>query len=45
VTTTLTIPAVLLARHAQRGFTQFEDHELRLFMSVKNLLATIASTR
>jgi hypothetical protein len=30
--------------YAQRGFTQFEDHQLRLFMPVKNLLATIAST-
>lgn len=29
--------------YAQRGFTQFEDHELRLFMPVKNLLATFKS--
>lgn len=29
--------------YAQRGFTQFEDHELRLFMPVKNLLATFSS--
>jgi len=29
--------------YAQRGFTQFEDHELRLFMPVKDLLATMAS--
>jgi predicted N-acetyltransferase YhbS len=27
--------------YAQRGFTQFEDHELHLFMPVKNLLATL----
>ena len=27
--------------YAQRGFTQFEDHELDLFMPVKNLLATL----
>lgn len=26
--------------YAQRGFTQFEDRELHLFMPVKNLLAT-----
>jgi predicted N-acetyltransferase YhbS len=26
--------------YAQRGFIQFEDHALRLFMPVKNLLAT-----
>lgn len=31
--------------YAQRGFTQFEEHELRLFMPVKDLLATIASAR
>jgi hypothetical protein len=46
------IPAVLLARlatdrdvvtfYAQRGFTQFQDHGLHLFMPVKNLLATLA---
>ena len=29
--------------YAQRGFTQFEDHELDLFMPVKNLLATLES--
>jgi predicted N-acetyltransferase YhbS len=29
--------------YAQRGFTQFQDHELRLFMPVKNLLATFSS--
>jgi predicted N-acetyltransferase YhbS len=27
--------------YAQRDFTQFEDHELHLFMPVKNLLATL----
>jgi N-acetylglutamate synthase-like GNAT family acetyltransferase len=27
--------------YAQRGFTQFEDHELHLFMPVKHLLATL----
>jgi predicted N-acetyltransferase YhbS len=26
--------------YAQRGFTQFEDHDLHLFMPVKSLLAT-----
>lgn len=29
--------------YAQRGFTQFEDHDLHLFMPVKNLLATLGS--
>lgn len=29
--------------YAQRGFTQFEDHALRLFMTVKNLRKTIGS--
>jgi predicted N-acetyltransferase YhbS len=29
--------------YAQRGFTQFEDHELHLFMPVKNLLVTLES--
>ena len=29
--------------YAQRGFTQFEDHDLHLFMPVKNLLATFDS--
>ena len=29
------------AFYAQRGFTQFEDHDLHLFMLVKNLLATL----
>lgn len=29
--------------YAQRGFTQFEDHDLHLFMPVKNLLATLES--
>jgi predicted N-acetyltransferase YhbS len=29
--------------YAQRGFMQFQDHELHLFMPVKNLLATLAS--
>lgn len=29
------------AFYAQRGFTQFEDHDLRLFIPVKNLLATL----
>lgn len=29
--------------YAKRGFIQFQDHELRLFMPVKNLLATFAS--
>jgi GNAT superfamily N-acetyltransferase len=27
--------------YAQRGFAQFEDHDLHLFMPVKNLLATL----
>jgi len=27
--------------YAQRGFTRFEDHELHLFMPVKDLLATL----
>jgi predicted N-acetyltransferase YhbS len=27
--------------YGQRGFTQFEDHDLHLFMPVKNLLATL----
>lgn len=27
--------------YAQRGFTPFEDHDLYLFMPVKNLLATL----
>lgn len=27
--------------HAQRGFTQFDDHDLRLFMPVKDLVATL----
>lgn len=27
--------------YAQRGFTQFEDHDLHLFMPVKNLLVTL----
>lgn len=30
-----------LSFYAQRGFTQFEDHDLHLFMPVKNLLATL----
>ncbi len=29
--------------YAQRGFTQFQDHDLHLFMPVKDLLATLAS--
>ena len=29
--------------YAQRGFTQFEEHELRLFMPVKDLLETFKS--
>jgi predicted N-acetyltransferase YhbS len=29
--------------YAQRGFTQFQDHDLHLFMPVKNLLATLAA--
>lgn len=29
--------------YSQRGFTQFEEHELRLFMTVKDLLATLES--
>jgi GNAT superfamily N-acetyltransferase len=29
--------------YAQRGFTQFEDHSLRLFMPAKNLVATFES--
>jgi predicted N-acetyltransferase YhbS len=29
--------------YAQRGFTQFEDHDLHLFMPVKNLVATLES--
>jgi hypothetical protein len=29
--------------YAQRGFTQFEDHDLHLFMPVKDLLATLES--
>jgi predicted N-acetyltransferase YhbS len=32
-----------LTFYAQRGFTQFEDHDLHLFMPVKNLLATFES--
>lgn len=44
------IPAVLLARLAVDtgfqgsgvGFTRFQDHELHLFMPVKDLLATLA---
>ena len=31
--------------YAQRGFTQFEDHHLHLFMPVKNLLATLDALR
>lgn len=31
------------AFYAQRGFTQFEDHDLHLFMPVKHLLATFKS--
>jgi hypothetical protein len=27
--------------YAQRGFTRFEDHDLHLFITVKNLLATL----
>ena len=27
--------------YSQRGFTQFEDHDLHLFMPVKDLLATL----
>jgi len=30
-----------VAFYAQRGFTQFEDHDLHLFMPVKDLLATL----
>jgi predicted N-acetyltransferase YhbS len=29
--------------YAQRGFTQFEDHDLYLFMPMKHLLATLMS--
>ncbi len=29
--------------YAQRGFTRFQDHDLHLFMPVKNLLATLAA--
>jgi predicted N-acetyltransferase YhbS len=29
--------------YAQRGFVQFQDHELRLYMPVKDLLATFDS--
>ena len=29
--------------YAQRGFTQFEDHDPHLFMPVKDLLATLES--
>jgi predicted N-acetyltransferase YhbS len=29
--------------YGQRGFTQFEDHDLHLFMPVKDLLATLES--
>jgi hypothetical protein len=29
--------------YAQRAFTQFGDHDLHLFMPVKNLLATLES--
>jgi predicted N-acetyltransferase YhbS len=29
--------------YARCGFTQFQDHDLHLFMPVKNLLATLAS--
>jgi GNAT superfamily N-acetyltransferase len=32
-----------VAFYAQRGFTQFEDHDLHLFMPVKQLLATLGS--
>jgi GNAT superfamily N-acetyltransferase len=32
-----------VAFYAQRGFIQFEEHELHLFMPVKNLLATLKS--
>ncbi len=27
--------------YSQRGFTQFEDHDLHMFMPVKDLLATL----
>ncbi len=30
-----------VAFYAQRGFTRFEDHDLHLFMPVKNLLTTL----
>ena len=30
-----------VAFYAQRGFSRFEDHDLHLFMPVKNLLATL----
>lgn len=30
-----------VAFYAQRGFTRFQDHDLHLFMPVKNLLATL----
>lgn len=29
--------------YTQRGFTRFQDHDLHLFMPVRNLLATLAS--
>jgi predicted N-acetyltransferase YhbS len=29
--------------YPQRGFTRFQDHDLHLFMPVKNLLVTLAS--
>jgi predicted N-acetyltransferase YhbS len=28
--------------YARAGFTQFEEHELKLFMPVKNLVATLS---
>jgi len=45
------VPAVLLARlavdkltfYAKAGFTQFVDHPLDLFMTIKDLRATISS--
>jgi predicted N-acetyltransferase YhbS len=30
--------------YSQHGFTRFEDHDLRLFMPVKNLVATLESS-
>ena len=36
------IDAGVVTFYAQAGFTQFEEHELKLFMPVKNLVATLS---